>query len=47
MSDGLVFIWVPKGKCLSDTIKVFVNKDFYYVENVCFVMLDETKKSGK
>lgn len=39
MKDGLVFIWVEK-EFISDIIKVFEAGDFFYVENVCYVMLD-------
>lgn len=39
MKDGLVFIWVEK-EIISDLIKCFEAQDFFYVENVCYVMLD-------
>jgi hypothetical protein len=45
MIDGLVFIWVEK-EIISDVIKHFETQDMQYVENVCWVMLDETKRKG-
>ena len=44
MKDGLVFIWVEK-EYISDIIKCFEKQDFNYVENVCYIMLDQTKKA--
>lgn len=46
MLDGLVFIWVEK-EIISKIIQVFENLGFFYVENVAWVMLDESKKQGK
>ena len=43
MKDGLVFIWVEK-EYIFDLIKCFEKQDFFYVENVCYVMLDQMKK---
>lgn len=45
MIDGLVFVWVEK-EIISDIIKYFETQDMLYVENVCWVMLDETKREG-
>lgn len=45
MIDGLVFIWVEK-EIIHDIIKIFEKQDMIYVENVCWVMLDESKKKG-
>ena len=45
MIDGIVFVWVEK-EIISDIIKIFENQDMIYVENVCWVMLDEAKKKG-
>jgi hypothetical protein len=45
MIDGLVFVWVEK-EIISDVIKYFETQDMVYVENVCWVMLDETKRKG-
>ena len=39
MKDGLVFIWVEK-EYISKLIKCFEAQDFFYVENMCYVMLD-------
>lgn len=41
--DGLIFVWVEK-EIIWPIIKFFETQDFVYVENVCWVMLDETKK---
>lgn len=46
MIDGLVFIWVEK-EIISEVIKHFETQDMQYVENVCWVMLDETKRKCK
>jgi hypothetical protein len=46
MIDGLVFVWVEK-EILSEVIKVFEAQNLFYVENVCWVMLDESKVKGK
>ena len=46
MIDGLVFVWVEK-EIISQMIKYFEKQDMTYVENVCWVMLDETKKQCK
>jgi hypothetical protein len=43
MKDGLLFIWVEK-ELISDLIKCFEAQNFFYVENVCYVMLDQNKK---
>lgn len=40
MKDGLVFIWVEK-EIISDVIKAMEAQDLMYVENVCYVMLDQ------
>lgn len=45
MIDGIVFVWVEK-EIVSDIIKYFEQQDMIYVENVCWVMLDETKREG-
>ncbi len=46
MIDGLLFIWVEK-EIISEVIKHLETQDMLYVENVCWVMLDETKRKGK
>jgi hypothetical protein len=43
MIDGLAFVWVEK-EIISDVIKIFEKQDMMYVENICWVMLDETKR---
>lgn len=45
MKDGLLFIWVEK-EIISDVIKSLEAQEFFYVENVCFVMLDQAAKSS-
>ena len=45
MIDGLLFVWVEK-EILSDVIKILEKQDLTYVENVCWVMLDESKRKG-
>ena len=45
MSDGLVFIWVEKSY-LADVCKIFERQDFVYVENMCWVKLDENKRKA-
>ena len=44
MKDGLVFIWVEK-EIIHDLILCFEKQDFFYVENVCYVMLDKREKT--
>ena len=46
MVDGLVFVWVEK-EIISEMIRIMEKQDLTYVENVCWVMLDETKRKGK
>lgn len=46
MIDGLVFIWVEK-EIIRPIIKILEKQDLIYVENVCWVMLDESKRKGK
>lgn len=46
MKDGLLFIWVEK-EIIFELIKHFEDQGFFYVENVCYIMLDQTKKEGK
>lgn len=46
MKDGLVFIWVEK-EIIFELIKFFEEQDFTYVENVCYVMLDQNQKKSK
>jgi hypothetical protein len=44
--DGLVFVWVEK-EIISQMIRIMEKQDLTYVENVCWVMLDETKRKCK
>lgn len=44
--DGLVFVWVEK-EIIFDIIRILEKQDLIYVENVCWVMLDQTKRAGK
>ena len=46
MQDGIIFIWVEK-EYIMDVCKFLEGQEFYYVENMCWVMLDETMKEGK
>lgn len=45
MKDGMLFIWVEK-EYIFDVICHLENENFYYVENVCWVMLDESMRKG-
>ena len=45
MIDTLVFVWVEK-EIISPVIKILEKQNLVYVENVCWVMLDETKQRG-
>lgn len=40
MKDGIIFIWVEK-EYISPVIKHLETQDFSYVENVCYVMLNQ------
>jgi len=46
MQDGILFIWVEK-EYIMDVCKFLEDQEFYYVENMCWVMLDENMKAGK
>jgi hypothetical protein len=46
MTDGILFIWVEK-EYIMDVVKFLEDQEFYYVENMCWVMLDEAMKEGK
>jgi hypothetical protein len=43
MIDGIAFVWVEK-EIISDVIKIFEKQEMMYIENICWVMLDETKR---
>jgi len=46
MTDGILFIWVEK-EYIMDVVRFLEDQEFYYVENMCWVMLDETMREGK
>jgi hypothetical protein len=46
MIDGLVFVWIEK-EIILPIIKIMEKQDLTYVENVCWVMLDESKRKCK
>lgn len=46
MIDGLVFVWVEK-EIISQVIRTLEKQDLIYVENVCWVMLDQAMCKGK
>jgi N6-adenosine-specific RNA methylase IME4 len=46
MREGILFIWVEK-ELISDLLDHFETQGFQYVENVSYVMLDESKRKGK
>ena len=46
MKEGILFIWVEK-ELISILLDHFETQGFVYVENVCYVMLDENKRKGK
>lgn len=43
MKDGIVFLWIEK-ELIAEIIKIMEQKDFYFIESLCWVMLDETKR---
>ncbi len=46
MQDGILFIWVEK-EYVMDVVEFLETQEFYYVENMCWVMLDENMREGK
>ncbi len=44
MQDGMLFVWVEK-EYIRDVCVFFEDQGFYYVENMVWVMLDETMRS--
>lgn len=46
MREGILFIWVEK-ELISMLLDHFETQGFVYVENVAYVMLDESKRKGK
>ena len=45
MQDGILFIWVEK-EYIMDVVMFLEGQEFYYVENMCWVMLNESMKEG-
>ena len=45
MVDGILFIWVEK-EYIMEVCKFLEGQEFYYVENMCWVMLNEEMKDG-
>lgn len=45
MKDGMLFVWVEKEN-IRDVCEFFEEQNFYYVENMVWVMLDESMKNG-
>ena len=45
LSEGMLFVWVEK-EYIMDVVLFFEEQNFYYVENMCWVMLDEKMKKG-
>ena len=43
MKEGMLFIWTEK-ELIHEVIKHFESQGFTYVENMVYVMIDETKK---
>lgn len=43
MQDGMLFVWVEKER-INDVVLHFEAQGFAYVENMCWVMLDESKR---
>ena len=46
MREGILFIWVEK-ELISMLLDHFETQGFVYVENVAYVMLDESNRKGK
>ena len=46
MKDGMLFIWVEK-EYISAIIKHLETMNLFYVENVCYVMIDREMEKGK
>lgn len=45
MQDGMLFVWVEK-EYIMDVCRYLEKQNFFYVENMCWVMLDSTMKEG-
>jgi hypothetical protein len=46
MKDGMLFIWVEK-EYIMQIVRHLESMNFWYVENVCYVMLDQAMEKGK
>ena len=46
MKDGMIFIWVEK-EFIYDIVVHLESQNFFYVENVCYVMLEASMEKGK
>jgi hypothetical protein len=46
MKDGMLFIWVEK-EYIMQIVRHLESMNFWYVENVCYVMLDQLMEKGK
>lgn len=46
MEDGMLFVWIEK-EYIMDVVLFFESQEFYYVENMCWVMLNEKMRKGK
>lgn len=46
MKDGMIFIWVEK-EHIAEIICHLETQNFFYVENVCYVMLNPQMRRGK
>lgn len=46
MKDGMLFIWVEK-EYISAIISHLEEMNFFYVENVCYVMIDRAMEKGE
>ena len=46
MKDGMLFIWVEK-EYIMRIVRHLETQNFFYVENVCYVMLDRNMEKGK
>ena len=46
MKDGMLFIWVEK-EYIMQIVRHLESQNFFYVENVCYVMLDQKMEKGK
>jgi hypothetical protein len=46
MGDGMLFVWVEK-EYIMDVCDFFEKQNFYYVESVCYIMLDPKMRKGK